>query len=345
VTIELDTIRRESWLMALFRKSSERTEHTYVEERLSAYLDGELSPRERKVVERHLLGCQACRWNLETLRQTVQWTKELPTVRVPRSFTIPVPAQPARVAHRGWSLPLLQGATALVAVLLFLVVAGDMLLNTFIAAPSPERLVSQEQRATEVQPPQASAGAVEITNEAQKRAEQVIETEMVEVASPAPAVQEVASPGPAAKEAPATEPASLDTAVGETPTLESGTMGAMGFFSPTEEGVAAEAEAEGGEAAAAPAPTQTEIVTYAIEVTQVPEPTVAPTPAPATLAPTAVAAAPEVPAVEAEQEVPRGALQEPLVTVLGVTEIVLTAAFVLLAVTTIVVMLRRRRTG
>jgi anti-sigma factor RsiW len=328
--------------MALFRKSSERTEHAYVEERLSAYLDGEVSPRERKIVERHLLGCQACRWNLETLRQTVRWTRELPTVRVPRSFTIPVPARPVRAAHRGWSLPLLQGATALVAVLLFLVVAGDTLLSTFVTAPSPEHLVSRDLGATEVQPPQVGAGAVELTQETEKRAEQVIETVTV--------IVEVASPAPAAREVPATEAASVGAEAGETPTLESGTMGAMGFFSPTEEGQAAEVEEAAAAPAPAAAPTETKVVTYVVEVTQVPEPTAAPTPAlatlaPAALAPTALAAAPEAPAVEAEEEMPRGALQEPLVTVLGVTEIVLTAAFVLLAVTTIVVMLRRRRTG
>jgi len=108
-----------------------QTEHRHFEEQLSAYLDGELLPREQEAVEQHLATCPSCRWNLNTQRQTVQWTSELPMVRVPRTFTIPVPAQPARAARRWRLLPALQGATALVALLLFFVIAGDVMLTGF----------------------------------------------------------------------------------------------------------------------------------------------------------------------------------------------------------------------
>jgi len=111
--------------MRWFRKRNETTEHEYVEERLSAYLDGELSQKEWAVVDRHLAACQSCQWNLATLKQTIQWTREMPAVPVPRVFTIPASAAPARRPRRNWGfVPLLQGATAIVALLLFFVMAG-----------------------------------------------------------------------------------------------------------------------------------------------------------------------------------------------------------------------------
>jgi len=108
-----------------------KTEHEYTAERLSAYLDDELSPQERERVDRHLAACAECRWDLETLRQTVQWVQELPSVPLPRVFTLPASVQPERRERRRWGFaPVLQGATALVALLLVVVMAGDMLLST-----------------------------------------------------------------------------------------------------------------------------------------------------------------------------------------------------------------------
>ena len=86
--------------MSRFGKPDGTTKHEYYEERLSAYLDGELAPGERETVERHLTTCQACQWDLDTLQTTVQWMGELPTVPLPRVFTIPAPAQPERTPWR-----------------------------------------------------------------------------------------------------------------------------------------------------------------------------------------------------------------------------------------------------
>lgn len=128
------------------------TEHRYVEERLSAYLDGRLSSQEQRVVEHHLARCPACRWNLRTLRQTVQWTRELPMVPVPRAFTLPVAPRARAVPspRRSW-LPVLQGATALVALLLVVVVAGDLLLLGLLPASAPRPVAVPEQPAAAVQ--------------------------------------------------------------------------------------------------------------------------------------------------------------------------------------------------
>ena len=112
--------------MNRIRKRDGTTEHRYVEERLSAYLDGQLTPREHNAVRQHLTTCQECQWNLSTLQQTVQWTGALPNIPAPRVFTIPAPAQtiPASRRRLGF-VPLLQGATALVALLLVFMLTGD----------------------------------------------------------------------------------------------------------------------------------------------------------------------------------------------------------------------------
>ncbi len=124
-------------------------EHQWVEESLSAYIDDQLTARERARVEKHLEECQACADQLATLRQTVALVRELPLLRAPRSFAVrpaalrarPSPAPPA------WGYGLLKGATALAALLLMLLIGGDLALQ-FVrvtslgswapAAPAPE---------------------------------------------------------------------------------------------------------------------------------------------------------------------------------------------------------------
>lgn len=129
-----------SWLERRDRK----TEHGYFKERLSAYLDGELLPRERAAVAQHLAGCSSCRWEVETLRQTVQWASEMPAVPLPRVFTIPAQAAPARARRRWRFMPALQGATALVAALLFVAIAGEAMLTGSLPTLAPAPGSSQE---------------------------------------------------------------------------------------------------------------------------------------------------------------------------------------------------------
>ncbi|MGC9333957.1 MAG: anti-sigma factor family protein, partial [Anaerolineae bacterium] len=125
--------------MSWFGKRDKTTRHSYFEEKLSAYIDGELTPREQEGVKHHLATCPTCRWDLSTLEQTVQQVSELPTVQVPRAFTIPASAEPVRPTRRRWTLlPALQGATALVALLLVFAVAGDVMLTGFGASSHSE---------------------------------------------------------------------------------------------------------------------------------------------------------------------------------------------------------------
>jgi hypothetical protein len=143
-------------------KSAGTTEHGYFEERLSAYLDGELTPGEVEAVEQHLEACPACQWNLETLGQTIQWTRELPTLTVPRVFTIPVSAEPERPARRRWSfVPVLQGATALIALLLVFAVAGDLMFGDLSTGSAPDMALQQEAVSSSMEPTQVAEKAVE----------------------------------------------------------------------------------------------------------------------------------------------------------------------------------------
>ena len=62
---------------------------------LSAYLDGEVTASERRMVAEHLSECGACTSELEELKMTVGLLRDLPDLPVPRSFTLeraPVPA-------------------------------------------------------------------------------------------------------------------------------------------------------------------------------------------------------------------------------------------------------------
>ena len=114
-----------------------RSEHRWVEESLSCYMDGELSAAEKARVESHLHDCQACAYNLNTLQQTVALLKELPTVPAPRSFAVrpaAVTRKPA-IAPPSWGFGLLRGATALAALLLVLLVGGDLALHFVVGGP------------------------------------------------------------------------------------------------------------------------------------------------------------------------------------------------------------------
>lgn len=123
-----------------------KTEHEWVEESLSAYMDGELPPAETARVEAHLQECRTCRASLATLRQTVGLLRELPVLSAPRSFAVrPVTVRTKRaIPAPSWGYGLLKGATAMAALVLLLLVGGDLALTfvgpslIFSGAPAPE---------------------------------------------------------------------------------------------------------------------------------------------------------------------------------------------------------------
>ena len=67
--------------------------------RLSALIDGQLSPEEQTQSETHLQSCPVCQQQLAELRQTVALLHALPQPPLPRSFVLPT-AEPA-IASQG----------------------------------------------------------------------------------------------------------------------------------------------------------------------------------------------------------------------------------------------------
>lgn len=92
-------------------------------ERLSAYLDGELSERERAKLEARLEEERRLQGALEELQGAVGFMRRLPQIRPPRNYTL----TPQVVGQRQstWRFPMLQFATAVAALLLVAVVGLD----------------------------------------------------------------------------------------------------------------------------------------------------------------------------------------------------------------------------
>lgn len=344
--------------MSRFGMPDGTTKHEYYEERLSAYLDGELAPGEHEAVERHLATCQACQWDLDTLQTTVQWMGELPTVPLPRVFTIPAPAQPERTARRRWGfMPVLQGATALVALLLFFAVAGDFLLWGPGGGGVPEPMLIQESapaavEATQVvevleeaEAPPAPAADVAVETVVE---EVVVETVVVEkevvveqevVAATASAIpQAPATAEPAAEKAHATAPqaAVMESAA---PVAEEGFVGEaaeepQAEAAPVEEAAAPE-EQRTTDAAAGGVPSPTDFASRQ------------PLPSRVLTAPTVVAEAPTLaPAMpDEEQETAAQIWRELGVNWLRVVELALAALLVLLVAVTVFATIQKRRAG
>ncbi|HET8943351.1 MAG TPA: zf-HC2 domain-containing protein [Dehalococcoidia bacterium] len=65
-----------------------RNPHRRFQERLSAYLDGELSPDGARALQAHLDSCDTCAAEFADLRMASSALAELPEVEVPRSFAL-----------------------------------------------------------------------------------------------------------------------------------------------------------------------------------------------------------------------------------------------------------------
>ena len=124
----------------MFRRARKRKEKHIAPQLLSAYLDGQVTPQECARVEQHLRACEACTRELETLRYTTRLLCAAPRVSVPHAFTLSEADVNRTAARRRARRPslYLQGATALVAALLLVVVVGDALLGPIrYGAPQP----------------------------------------------------------------------------------------------------------------------------------------------------------------------------------------------------------------
>jgi hypothetical protein len=100
--------------------------HTWVEERLSAYIDNQLDALERAQLERHLRDCDQCRASLSSLQWTISLLKQAPAPALSRSFTLPVPKESKRATAPTFNLGFAaRWATVVATLLLFAIVGID----------------------------------------------------------------------------------------------------------------------------------------------------------------------------------------------------------------------------
>ena len=117
--------------------------HRRWQQDLSAYIDGQLEPREQRALEAHLAECASCQDELEALRGVVALLHRVPQVRVPRSFALSEAPVRGTWWSTGYTAPL-RYATAAAALLLLAVAVGDLVTGqptTIVpeAAPAAER--------------------------------------------------------------------------------------------------------------------------------------------------------------------------------------------------------------
>ncbi len=139
-----------------------------MDELLSAYIDGALSPRERARLEAQLAEDADLRARLESLQRTVALVRGMPPLRAPRNFLL-TPAmvrRPVPVARR--LAPALTFATAISGLLCVLLLVGNLLtagwggMGTAVPAPmvaeeSPQVLETAEMKAEKAPPASETA--------------------------------------------------------------------------------------------------------------------------------------------------------------------------------------------
>lgn len=108
--------------------------HTWVEARLSDYLDQQLPANEHARLEQHIGECAQCRASLESLRWTITLVKQAPVPASRRSFTLPVPA-PRPQASFGFAFA--RFATAMATLALVAVIGIDVITRMGAGAPAP----------------------------------------------------------------------------------------------------------------------------------------------------------------------------------------------------------------
>lgn len=98
------------------------------QERLNAYLDGELAPREERQFEQEMAQDAALRAEVEELRWTKTNVQRLPRVRAPRNFTLDPAVYGQTAPGPAWqAYPALRVATALTAFFFALAFVMDLL--------------------------------------------------------------------------------------------------------------------------------------------------------------------------------------------------------------------------
>ncbi len=118
------------------------------DELLSSYLDGQLPPQEQRRIEAALAGDAALASSLATLRYTKTLLAAAPRVPAPRPFTLTEAMLGQTRQRRGWLSWLqpatLRGAAAMAAVMLLVLLVGDVGVRTEIIPAAQTAQVQPE---------------------------------------------------------------------------------------------------------------------------------------------------------------------------------------------------------
>jgi hypothetical protein len=115
---------------------------------LSSYLDGRLSPQDQRRVEAALAADASLAGSLATLRYTKALLAAAPRIPAPRAFTLNEAMIGRPQQRRGWldwlQPAYLRGAAVMAAVMLFVLVLGDVGVRTQIIPPQQTAQVATE---------------------------------------------------------------------------------------------------------------------------------------------------------------------------------------------------------
>lgn len=183
-------------------------------ERLSAYLDGQLSGRERARMESRLQAEPKLQSALEELRRTQIILRSLPKLRAPRNYALTPQMVPAWEERRR-AYPILGFASAIATLLLVLVLVGDFFAPRQLAmAPAIEtqalEVPAEQSRLQDLTPGVGGGGpAPEVTGK-------TLESEALQVPTPTIHATPATAPYPAEEAAPE-EPMALTEELEVTP--------------------------------------------------------------------------------------------------------------------------------
>jgi anti-sigma factor RsiW len=152
-------------------------------EALSAYLDGQLSDRERTRLETRLESEPELQTALEELRQTQGLMRNLPKLKAPRNYTL-TPEMVGLKREIPRIVPLLRYVSVLAMILLAVVVIGD-----FMTPVPPSFSPATEQTFDVYVPPAASEQVTEIQEQALEAPAAEALTEEAEGESRAPVMK------------------------------------------------------------------------------------------------------------------------------------------------------------
>ena len=173
-----------------FSNRDGETVHDWVRERMSPFLDGQLSGEEAARFETHVRSCAECREEFEALRTTRQLLRTMPMARLPRAFTLE--AVPKRVA-----LPraffFLRAASGVAAAVFVALLAASAVLPVSGSAPAaaPAALRAAQPAATAPADGQHPAAAAAASQAPQREAPAAAESK----AAPAGGAAAPALPG------------------------------------------------------------------------------------------------------------------------------------------------------